>query len=70
MLVPVQSAGACLALLCFLKGKPFAAILGVLLPLVAIVGAVRLAKPGSRWARRYGPSKLERAHARFAGAPG
>ena len=30
-----------------------------------LVGAVRLAKPGSLWARSYGPRELERAAARF-----
>jgi uncharacterized membrane protein len=70
VLVPVQVLGACLAIVCFLKGKPFAAIVGVVLPLVAAVGALRLAKPDSRWARRYQGSKLERARSRFAAAPG
>lgn len=38
------------------KGKLLTGILGAAIPLVAIVGAVRLAKPGSRWAkRRYKP---------------
>jgi hypothetical protein len=34
-----------------LKGKSFTALCGVLVPLVAIVGTVRLAKPGSPWSR-------------------
>jgi hypothetical protein len=67
-LVPFQVAGACLALVCFLKGKRFAGIVGLFVPAVALVGAVRLAKPGSHWARRYEGSKLERSRARFAGA--
>ncbi|MFN2617673.1 MAG: hypothetical protein ABR581_11215 [Thermoleophilaceae bacterium] len=70
VLLPVQAAGACLALVSFVKGKPFVGIVGVLLPLVALVGAVRLAKPGSRWARRYGSPKLERSRSRFAPAAG
>jgi uncharacterized membrane protein len=70
VLVPLQLAGASLALVCFLKGKRFAGIVGVFVPLAALVGAVRLAKPGSRWARRYAGPKLERSRARFAGAPG
>lgn len=38
------------------KGKLLTAILGAFVPLVAIVGATRLAKPSSRWAkRRYKP---------------
>ena len=70
VLVPVQALGACLAVVCFLKGKPFLAIVGVVLPLVALVGAVRLAKPRSRWARRYHGAKRERARSRFAAAAG
>jgi hypothetical protein len=69
-LVPVQALGACLAVVSFLKGKPFVAIVGVVLPIVAAAGAVRLAKPDSRWAHHYRGAKLERARARFAAAPG
>ena len=65
VLLPFQLLGAALAVSCFLKGKRFMGIVGLFVPLVAIVGAVRLAKPGSRWARRYGPKKLERARSRF-----
>jgi hypothetical protein len=46
------------------KGKLLTAILGAFVPLLAVVGAIRLAKPGSRWARRrYPPDsrKLRRA---------
>ncbi|WP_372348775.1 hypothetical protein [Streptomyces sp. KL116D] len=35
-----------------LKGKPRLALVGVLVPVVAWVGAVRLARPTSLWARR------------------
>jgi hypothetical protein len=51
------------------KGKLLSAVLGAFVPLVALVSAVRLAKPGSRWAkRRYAPDgeKLRRATARDA----
>ncbi|WP_059006937.1 hypothetical protein [Streptomyces specialis] len=41
-----------LALTALLKGKFRVAILGVLIPVVALVGAVRLARPGSPWAKR------------------
>jgi hypothetical protein len=47
-----------------LKGKLFLGVAGVLLPLIGLVAAIRLAKPGSPWARRrYGPGsrKLTRA---------
>ncbi|MGW7265451.1 hypothetical protein [Streptomyces sp. NPDC054842] len=41
------------ALLALSKGKARTAIFGVIVPLVALVGAVRLARPGSPWARRF-----------------
>jgi hypothetical protein len=60
-----------LALAALLKGKPVLAALGLLLWPVALVGAVRLAKPGSRWARwLYGPERLDRARVRFPPGPG
>jgi hypothetical protein len=47
-----------------LKGKVRIALVGVLVPLVAWVGAVRLARPGSYWARRcYGRRPKARARA-------
>jgi len=52
ILVPLQVAGACLAVVCFLKGKTLTGLVGLFVPLVALVGAVRGAAPGSRWARR------------------
>jgi hypothetical protein len=59
---------------CVAKGKPFMAIFGVFgTSLWAIVGALRLAKPDSVWARRYySPEKRQRAEARFLplGNPG
>ena len=70
LLLPLQVAGACLAIVCFVKGKRFLGIVGLFVPAVAAIGAVRLAKPGSRWARRYEHEKRERAQARFDGAPG
>ncbi|HYW23063.1 MAG TPA: hypothetical protein VE953_02800 [Terriglobales bacterium] len=54
-----------------IKGKPIAAIVGLFIWVVAIAGAVRLAKPTSPWAhRRYrsGSAKLARAEARFGPA--
>ncbi|MEO3752220.1 hypothetical protein [Streptomyces sp. B6B3] len=41
-----------LVLVALLKGKLRTAVFGVLVPLVALVGAVRLARPGSPWATR------------------
>ena len=57
------------ALVAVAKGKPWTGFLGVWVPLVALVGALRLARPGSPWARtRYEkhPQKLARAQAREA----
>ncbi|MDK1476755.1 hypothetical protein QNO07_25700 [Streptomyces sp. 549] len=42
----------CCSLVALAKGKFRMAVLGVLVPLVSLVGAVRLARPGSPWARR------------------
>lgn len=51
--------------LCVTKGKYRTALFGCFIPLVSFVGAIRLARPGSRWARkRYGPDRLEQATAR------
>ncbi|MFI1352294.1 hypothetical protein ACH4TV_01695 [Streptomyces sp. NPDC020898] len=41
------------ALLALTKGKPRTAIFGVIVPFVAIWGALRLARPGSPWAKRF-----------------
>lgn len=56
-----------IALVAVLKGKYVLAVVGMLIPIVGVVAAVRLAKPGSPWARRrYAASsaKLARASAR------
>ncbi|MEV8534246.1 hypothetical protein [Streptomyces sp. NPDC051211] len=58
---------AAFALTALAKGKAFTGLLGILVPLLAVVGAVRLARPGSPWARaryRAGSRKAERARAR------
>jgi hypothetical protein len=48
----------------FLKGKPIVGVIGLLLPLVALVGATRLAKPASQWAAwRYPPGSAKRVRA-------
>ncbi|WP_030909612.1 hypothetical protein [Streptomyces sp. NRRL F-5126] len=41
------------AIVTFLKGKPRMGLIGVLVPLVALIGAVRLGRPGSPWAKRF-----------------
>ena len=52
------------------KEKFGVAIAGLFIPPVALVGAVRLAKPHSLWARLYGEEKNARARARFASVHG
>lgn len=57
-----------LAFVCILKGKLATGLVGIVVPVVAFVGAVRLAKPTSPWARRryaQRPHRLARAQARF-----
>src|SRR5262249_7352434 len=52
-------------LVTFLKGKFKLGAFGVFVPGLAVVGAVRLAKPGSLWARRfYDEAALGRSHER------
>jgi hypothetical protein len=54
---------------CAAKGKGLLTLVGAFVPLIALAGAIRLAKPGSPWARRRYPAgspKLARATARFA----
>ncbi|WP_330176188.1 hypothetical protein OG875_23410 [Streptomyces sp. NBC_01498] len=51
-------------LITLLKGKLPMALVGVLVPPVAIVGALRLARPGSVWARRF-YRRRHRARARM-----
>ncbi|HEV3094543.1 MAG TPA: hypothetical protein VGY30_08525 [Solirubrobacteraceae bacterium] len=51
-----------------LKGKPLLGLLGVFVPVFSIVGSVRLAAPGSPWARwRYPPDgrRMRRSRERF-----
>ena len=57
-----------LAVINVFKGKLLMAIFGLFIPLVVLIGAIRLARPGSRWARwRYkNPKKMERARKRAA----
>lgn len=57
------------AVAAILKGKPVLGLIGLFVPMVSFVGAVRLASPNSPWARwRYKPGghKLARAQARWA----
>jgi hypothetical protein len=52
-----------------LKGKIVLGVAGILFPLLGMIGAIRLAKPDSPWARRRYPAgsrKLARAEKRYA----
>ncbi|HEX9066835.1 MAG TPA: hypothetical protein VF843_17120 [Streptosporangiaceae bacterium] len=56
-----------LAVVTLLKGKPWVALMGIVFPLALLVGAIRLARPGSPWARwryRNRPRKLATAENR------
>jgi hypothetical protein len=55
-----------LAIICFAKGRLILGVIGLFVPVVALAGAVRLARPSSPWARwRYSGIRLERAAARY-----
>ncbi|MFF3641879.1 hypothetical protein [Streptomyces sp. NPDC002564] len=41
------------SLIALLKGKLRTALIGMVIPFVALIGAIRLARPGSAWARRF-----------------
>jgi len=63
----VLIADGVLALICVLKGKYRTALFGLFLPPVGVIGALRLARPSSIWARhRYRGERLERATRRAA----
>jgi hypothetical protein len=69
--VVVLAVNLVLSIICLLKGKVITGVIGVFLQPVAIIGAIRLAKPGSWWARRrYSrrPHRLRRAERRFGAA--
>lgn len=53
------------SLVALLKGKLRMALFGAIVPLVALIGAIRLARPGSLWARRF-YARRPRARARSA----
>ncbi|GAA3370556.1 hypothetical protein GCM10020367_17650 [Streptomyces sannanensis] len=56
----------CFAVVTLFKGKLRMGLIGCLVPLVAVFGAVRLARPGSPWARRlYARRPKARARARL-----
>ena len=66
--VGVIAVNLVLCVICLLKGKVMTGVIGIFISVVALVGAVRLAKPGSWWAtHRYAsrPRRAMRAAARY-----
>lgn len=62
--VAAVAANLLFAVVALVKGKPRMAVLGAVVPLIAMVAAVRLARPTSPWARRlYGGRAKARARA-------
>jgi hypothetical protein len=54
------------AIICLLKGKLATGLVALPVPLVGLIGAIRIAKPSSFWARRwYAEPKMSKATARF-----
>lgn len=66
--VAVLAVDLLLSVVCVLKGKFVTGVIGIVISVVALVGAIRLAKPGSWWSeRRYAsrPRRAARAASRF-----
>jgi hypothetical protein len=66
--VAVIAVNLLLCVICLLKGKVVTGVVGIFVVVVALVGAIRLAKPGSWWAaHRYAsrPRRAGRAASRF-----
>jgi len=66
--VAVIAVNLLLCVICLLKGKVVTGIIGVFISVVALIGAIRLAKPGSWWAaHRYAsrPQLASRAASRY-----
>jgi hypothetical protein len=57
----VLAVGLMLSVICLLKGKVTTGFIGIIVGVVAFVGAVRLAKPGSWWATHRYDSRPKRA---------
>lgn len=54
---------------CLLKGKLATGLIGLVVPVIGLVGAIRLAKPDTYWFRRhYGEAKQARSRERFGAA--
>ncbi len=60
-----------LLVVCWLKGKPGMMLAGLFVPLIGLIGAIRLAKPTSYWAWHwYSPETMTQAQRRFAPSEG
>src|ERR1700733_9639698 len=59
--IAVISVNLVLCVICLLKGKVVTGVVGIVIGIVALVGAIRLAKPGSWWAQRRYASRPRRA---------
>lgn len=67
-LLIVQGLNLTFVVICFLKGKLMWGVFGIYMPLIAIIGSVRLARPSSHWAtKRYDEAKMARSRKRYAG---
>jgi hypothetical protein len=65
----IVACSVALTVVACLKGKLLLGLISIFVPPVALVGAVRLARPRSLWAERFyacDPEKAERARARYA----
>lgn len=66
--VAVIAVNLLLCVICLLKGKVVTGVIGIVIGVVALIGAIRLAKPGSWWAaHRYAgrPRRAGRAARRY-----
>ena len=67
LIVAYHALSVICAVICLAKGKLIVGVIGFLLWPVALVGALRLAEPGSLWARRfYDEEKIQRARERWS----
>jgi hypothetical protein len=66
--VGVIAVNLLLCVICLLKGKVVTGVTGIVISVVALIGAIRLAKPGSWWATRLyasRPRSARRAASRY-----
>jgi lysyl-tRNA synthetase class 2 len=69
----VVAVNVVLASITLLKGKLMLGLASIFIPIVGLIGAIRLAKPQSAWAKwfyRHSPQKLDRARQRYEVNPG